>query len=636
MAVKQFKAESKRLLDLMIHSIYTHREIFLRELISNASDAIDKLYYKTLSDGDTGLSRDDFYIRIDVDRDARKLTITDNGCGMTKTDLENNLGVIAKSGSLNFKKEMDAKEEIDIIGQFGVGFYSAFMVSDCVTVRSRAYGSDEAWQWQSHGTAGYTVDPCEKEGHGTEIILDIKKNTEEESYDEYLEPYRLAEIVKKYSDYIRYPIQMEMQHSRLKEGVEPKDAKSEDYETYFELETLNSMVPIWKKKKSEVSAEEYNQFYKEKFYDYTDPLRVIYSSTEGAATYNALLFIPAKAPMDFYTKEYEKGLQLYSNGVMIMERCPDLLPDCFSFVRGLVDSQDLSLNISREMLQHDRQLKIIASRLEKKIQSELLSMLENDREKYETFFKSFGLQLKYGVYADYGMHKELLQDLLFFYSSEEKKLVTLKEYVSRMKEDQKDIYYACGGSIARIEQLPQTELLRDKGYEMLFLTDDVDEFALRMMMKYADKEFKNISSDKLDLETGEEKEQAKKEAEENRGLLDCMKEALSGKVKDVVLSSRLKTHPVCLSAQGAISLEMEKVLNSMPASEQKVHAERVLELNASHPVFRTLSALYETNPEKVKAYAQLLYTQALLIEGLPVEDPVAFSNQICELMAEKG
>ena len=636
MAVKQFKAESKRLLDLMIHSIYTHREIFLRELISNASDAIDKLYYKTLSDGDTGLSRDDFYIRIDVDRDARKLTITDNGCGMTKTDLENNLGVIAKSGSLNFKKEMDAKEEIDIIGQFGVGFYSAFMVSDCVTVRSRAYGSDEAWQWQSHGTAGYTVDPCEKEGHGTEIILDIKKNTEEESYDEYLEPYRLAEIVKKYSDYIRYPIQMEMQHSRLKEGVEPKDAKSEDYETYFELETLNSMVPIWKKKKSEVSAEEYNQFYKEKFYDYTDPLRVIYSSTEGAATYNALLFIPAKAPMDFYTKEYEKGLQLYSNGVMIMERCPDLLPDCFSFVRGLVDSQDLSLNISREMLQHDRQLKIIASRLEKKIQSELLSMLENDREKYETFFKSFGLQLKYGVYADYGMHKELLQDLLLFYSSEEKKLVTLKEYVSRMKEDQKDIYYACGGSIARIKQLPQTELLRDKGYEMLFLTDDVDEFALRMMMKYADKEFKNISSDKLDLETGEEKEQAKKEAEENRGLLDCMKEALSGKVKDVVLSSRLKTHPVCLSAQGAISLEMEKVLNSMPASEQKVHAERVLELNASHPVFRTLSALYETNPEKVKAYAQLLYTQALLIEGLPVEDPVAFSNQICELMAEKG
>ena len=636
MAVKQFKAESKRLLDLMIHSIYTHREIFLRELISNASDAIDKLYYKTLSDGDTGLSRDDFYIRIDVDRDARKLTITDNGCGMTKTDLENNLGVIAKSGSLNFKKEMDAKEEIDIIGQFGVGFYSAFMVSDCVTVCSRAYGSDEAWQWQSHGTAGYTVDPCEKEGHGTEIILDIKKNTEEESYDEYLEPYRLAEIVKKYSDYIRYPIQMEMQHSRLKEGVEPKDAKSEDYETYFELETLNSMVPIWKKKKSEVSAEEYNQFYKEKFYDYTDPLRVIYSSTEGAATYNALLFIPAKAPMDFYTKEYEKGLQLYSNGVMIMERCPDLLPDCFSFVRGLVDSQDLSLNISREMLQHDRQLKIIASRLEKKIQSELLSMLENDREKYETFFKSFGLQLKYGVYADYGMHKELLQDLLLFYSSEEKKLVTLKEYVSRMKEDQKDIYYACGGSIARIEQLPQTELLRDKGYEMLFLTDDVDEFALRMMMKYADKEFKNISSDKLDLETGEEKEQAKKEAEENRGLLDCMKEALSGKVKDVVLSSRLKTHPVCLSAQGAISLEMEKVLNSMPASEQKVHAERVLELNASHPVFRTLSALYETHPEKVKAYAQLLYTQALLIEGLPVEDPVAFSNQICELMAEKG
>lgn len=634
MAVKQFKAESKRLLDLMINSIYTHREIFLRELISNASDAIDKLYYKALSDGDTGLNRDDFFIRIDVDKDARRLTITDNGCGMTKTELENNLGVIAKSGSLNFKKEMDAKEEIDIIGQFGVGFYSAFMVSDCVTVRSRAYGSEEAWQWQSRGAAGYTVDPCEKDGHGTVIVLEIKKNTDEDNYDEYLEPYRLSGIVKKYSDYIRYPIQMEMQHSRLKEGVEAKDAKSEDYETYFELETLNSMVPIWKKKKSEVSDEEYNQFYKEKFYDYTDPLRVIYSSTEGAATYNALLFIPSKAPMDFYTKEYEKGLQLYSNGVMIMERCPDLLPDCFSFVRGLVDSQDLSLNISREMLQHDRQLKIIESRLEKKIKSELLAMLENDREKYETFFKSFGLQLKYGVYADYGMHKELLQDLLLFYSSEEKKLVTLKEYVGRMKEDQKNIYYACGGSIARIEQLPQTELLRDKGYEMLFLTDDVDEFALRMMMKYEDKEFKNISSDELDLESGEEKENAKKETEENRGLLDCMKEALSGKVKDVVLSSRLKSHPVCLSAQGAISLEMEKVLNSMPASEQQVHAERVLELNASHPVFKTLTALFEKNPEKVKAYAQLLYTQALLIEGLPVEDPVAFSNQICDLMAD--
>lgn len=626
MALKQFKAESKRLLDLMINSIYTHREIFLRELISNASDAIDKLYYKALQDGDTGLNRDDFSIEIVRDEAARTLTIRDNGCGMTKEELENNLGVIAKSGSLNFKNENEQKEDIEIIGQFGVGFYSAFMVSECVTVRSRAFGGEEAWEWASKGTEGYSVKPCEKEGHGTEIILNIKPNTEEENYDEFLDAYRIKSLVKKYSDYIRYPIKMEVEKSRLKEG------SKDEYETYTEVETLNGMVPLWRKNKSEITQDEYNRFYQEKFHDYSNPQKVIHSSTEGAATYNALLFIPAKAPMDFYTRDYEKGLQLYSNGVMIMEKCPDLLPDYFSFVRGLVDSQDLSLNISREMLQHDRQLKIIAGRLEKKIKSELENMLLNEREEYEKFFQNFGLQLKYGVYADYGMHKDLLQDLLLFYSSSEKKLVTLKEYTGRMKEEQKAVYYACGESVGRIDQLPQTELLKDKGYEILYLTDNVDEFALRMLMNYDGKEFKNISTDDLGLETEEEKKEAEKQIEENKDLLARLKEALDGKVKEVKVSQRLKSHPVCLSTEGAISLEMEKVLNAMP-SEEKVKAERVLEINANHPVFQKLAGLYETDPDKLKTYADLLYGQALLMEGLPVEDPVAFSNQICDLMA---
>lgn len=627
MAMKQFKAESKRLLDLMINSIYTHHEIFLRELISNASDAIDKLYYQTLNAGDTGLSRDDFYISIELDKANRTITITDNGCGMTKDELENNLGVIAKSGSLNFKQENEAKEDIDIIGQFGVGFYSAFMVSECVTVKSRAYGSDEAYEWKSKGAEGYTITPCEKESHGSVIVLNIKPKTEEEDYDEYLDAYRIKSIVKKYSDYIRYPIKMDVEKSRLKEG------SKDEYETYTETETLNSMVPIWRKNKNEITEEEYNNFYKEKFYDYQNPARVIHSYTEGTATYNALLFIPAKAPMDFYTREYEKGLQLYSNGVMIMEKCPDLLPDHFSFVRGLVDSQDLSLNISREMLQHDRQLKIIASRLEKKIKSELESMLLSEREEYEKFFQNFGLQLKYGVYADYGMHKELLQDLLLFYSSSEKKMVTLKEYVSRMKEDQKNIYYACGDDVAHIEQLPQTELLKDKGFEMLYLTDNVDEFAMRILMKYDDKEFKNISSDDLGLETEEEKKAAEKQVEENKDLLSFIRDSLNGKVKQVILSQRLKSHPVCLSTEGAITIEMEKVLNAMP-TDQKVKAERVLEINANHPIFKTLGELYQNDKDKLKEYAELLYTQALLIEGVAIEDPVAFSNQICNLMTK--
>lgn len=627
MAMKQFQAESKRLLDLMINSIYTHQEIFLRELISNASDAIDKLYYKTLQDGDTGLSRDDFAIWIKPDKKSRTLTITDNGCGMTQEDLENNLGVIAKSGSLNFKQENEKKEDIDIIGQFGVGFYSAFMVSDCVTVRSRAYGSDKAYEWQSRGAEGYTIEECQKDDRGTEIILQFKPDTEDEHYDEFLDTYRLRNLVKKYSDYIRYPILMNVEKSRLKEG------SKDEYESYVETETLNSMVPLWRKNKNEITPEEYNSFYKEKFHDYADPQKVIHSSTEGTATYNALLFIPSQAPMDYYTRDYEKGLQLYSNGVMIMEKCPDLLPDYFSFVRGLVDSQDLSLNISREMLQHDRQLKIIEGRLEKKIKSELEGMLKNDREGYEKFFKNFGLQLKYGVYSDFGMHKDLLKDLLLFYSSSEKKMTTLAEYVGRMKEGQKYIYYACGETIERLDQLPQTELLRDKDMEILYLTDNVDEFALRVMMNYDEKEFRNISSDDLGLETDEEKKEAEKQVEENKDLLTFLKDSLNGKVKEVILSQRLKSHPVCLSTEGAISLEMEKVLNSMPnADANEVKASRVLEINANHPVFVTLTKLYDTDKDKLKTYAELLYNQALLIEGLSVEDPVAFSNQICSLM----
>lgn len=625
--MKQFKAESKRLLELMIHSIYTHHEIFLRELLSNSSDAMDKLYYRTLQDGDTGLNRDDFSIRITPDKDARTLTIEDNGCGMTKEELENNLGVIAKSGSLNFKQTMEQKDDVEIIGQFGVGFYSAFMVSDCVTVYSRAYGSEEAWRWQSKGVEGYTVEPCEKEAHGTKIVLSIKPSSEEENFDEYLETYRIRAIVKKYSDYIRYPIQMQVEKHRPKEGSE------NETETYLEDETLNSMVPLWRKNKNEITKEEYEQFYRDKFFDYEAPLHIIHTSAEGSATYNALLYIPAKAPYDYYTKEFEKGLQLYSNGVMIMEKCADLLPDYFSFVRGLVDSQDLSLNISREMLQHDRQLKLIESRLEKKIKSELESMLNNRREEYETFFASFGLQLKYGVYSDYGQHKELLQDLLLFYSSSEKKPVTLKEYVSRMKEDQKDIYFISGESIARIEQLPQTELLREKSLEMLYLTDQVDEFALRILNGYDGHEFKNVSSDDLGLETEEEKKEAEQKKEEYKDLLEFLQKALDGKVKSVVVSQRLKSHPVCISSEGAISLQMEKVLNAMPNAE-KVQAQRVLEINATHPVFAVLQKLFGSNQEKLTQYAQLLYTQALLIEGIGIEDPVTFSNQICELMSE--
>ena len=617
-------------MDLMINSIYTHKEIFLRELISNASDAIDKLYYRTLEDGATGLSREDFFIRIDLNKDARTLTITDNGVGMTQEELDNNLGVIAKSGSLQFKQEAEQKEDVDIIGQFGVGFYSAFMVSDKVTVESRAFGSDTAWKWESEGVDGYEITPCEKADRGTVITLHLKPDTEDERYSEFLEQYRIQGLVKKYSDYIRYPIRMEMVHTHLKEGT-GVDGKEPEYESHTQLETLNSMVPIWKKAKSEVTDQELNAFYKEKFFDWQDPLKVIRTSTEGAATYTALLFLPKSAPMDYYTREYEKGLQLYASGVLIMEKCPDLLPDCFSFVKGLVDSQDLSLNISREMLQHDRQLKLIAGRLEKKIASELQSMLNNDREKYEEFWKSFGLQLKYGMYDNYGAKKDELKDLVLFTSSQEEKLVTLKEYAGRMKPDQPAIYYGCGESVQRILSLPQAEAVLAKGYEILCLTDNVDEFALKMLGKYEDKEFRNISADNLDLESDEAKEQAKKLAEEHKDLLAALKDALGDKVKEVKLSSQLKSHAVCITTDGMISTEMEKVLNAMPARE-KIKAQRVLEVNPEHPVFQKLEALKDSDPERLKLYAELLYDQALLVEGIALEDPADFAQKLCQIM----
>ena len=634
MAKKQFKAESKRLLDLMINSIYTHKEIFLRELISNASDAVDKLYYKTITEGDTGISRDDFGIRIEADRENRTLKIIDNGMGMTREELEKNLGTIAKSGSLDFKSEMDKKDEIDIIGQFGVGFYSAFMVSDKVSVLSRAYGSDEAYMWESSGADGYTITEAEKDSNGTEITLTLKEDTDDENYSEYLDTYKIKSLITKYSDYIRYPIQMMVEKHRLKPGCEDKKPEEQEYETYQELETLNSMVPLWKKNKSEIKDEDYNEFYKDKFYDFTDPAKVIHTDVEGVVSYTALLFIPGQAPFNYYTKDYEKGLQLYSSGVLIMDKCPDLLPDYFSFVKGLVDSQDLSLNISREMLQHDRQLRAIAQRLEKKIKSELLSMLKTDREKYISFFKNFGLQLKYGLYDSFGANKETLKDLLMFYSSTEKALVTLSEYVSRMKHEQKYIYYASGETVEQIDRLPQTELLKEKGYEILYLTDSIDEFALQVMREFDEKQFKSVSGEDLDIEESkEEKEAAEKQAEESKDLLQFMKESLDGKVSEVKLSHRLKSHPVCLTSKGGLSIEMEKVLNAMPTDE-KVQAERVLEINAKHPVLEKLKKEYDTDKNTVKKYTALLYDQARLIEGLPIEDPVEFSNAVCELMTK--
>lgn len=625
MPKKQFKAESKRLLDLMIHSIYTHKEIFLRELISNASDASDKRYFGAMSQGESGLTREDMPIFLKADKTLRTLTVSDCGCGMTREELEQNLGTIAHSGSLEFKRENAGSGEIDIIGQFGVGFYSAFMVAEKVTVTTRSQKDGSSWQWESSGADGYTVCEAEKETPGTDLVLLLKPDTDTEHYGEFLDEYRLRALIKKYSDYIRYPIRMEVSHSHRKEGS-PDDAP--EYETCRETETLNSMIPIWKKGKSETTSEEYNAFYREKF-DYEDPLRVIHSSTEGAATYDALLFIPAHAPFNYYSKEYEKGLQLYASGVLIMEKCADLLPDCFSFVRGLVDSQDLSLNISREMLQHDRQLKLIAERLEKKIKSELLALRNSDREAYERFFAAFGLQLKYGIYSEYGRKKDLLADLLLYKSSSQEKPVTLSEYVSRMKEGQDKIYYACGESQTLLSRLPQAERLTEKGYEILLMTDDIDEFAVKIMQDYEGKAFCSVSE--AETQTEEEKEEIKKQADDNRALFAFLKEALSDRVKEVRPSGRLKSFPVCLSTEGGISLEMEKVLNAMPTGEA-IRAERVLEINTAHPVFEKLKSLFEGDPEKAKLYTEILYNQALLIEGLPVEDPVSYSNLVCTLM----
>ena len=640
--MQQFKTESKKLLDLMINSIYTNKEIFLRELISNASDAVDKLNFKSLSDSSIQLGNDDLAIRVSFDKDARTLTVSDNGIGMTAEDLEENLGTIAHSGSQEFKRENAEHQggDVDIIGQFGVGFYSAFMVASRVTVRSRAFGAQEAWQWESTGAEGYTIEPCDKEDVGTEVILVVKENEGEEHYDEFLDDWRLAGIVKKYSDYIRYPIKMLREKSRAIEGTDKDEEghyKAPEYETYTEDETLNSMVPIWKRDKKKVKDEEYAQFYKDKFGDYSDPARVIQSKTEGTATFNALLFIPSRTPYNYYTKEYEKGLQLYSSGVLIMEKCADLLPDYFSFVKGLVDSEDLSLNISREMLQHDSQLKLIKTTLERKIKNELAAWLKNDREKYEEFFKNFGLQLKMGCYASYGMNKELLQDLLLFHSAKENKLVTLREYYEAMPEDQKYIYYAAGESTDRLAKLPAAERVLDKGFDILYLTDDVDEFMLQMLRSYGDKEkekeFRNISADDLGIETDAEKEEVKAKNEENKELFEAMKEALDGKVTEVRLSQRLKSHPVCLSSSGPLSIEMEKVLNSMPAQQEKVKSEKVLELNGEHEVFAALKRLFEAgDKEKLAAYSEILYDQALLIEGLALEDPVAYANNVCKLM----
>lgn len=626
MAKREFKAESKRLLDIMINSIYSQKEVFLRELISNASDAIDKIYYKALTDDSLTFNKDDYYIKISADKENRTLTIADTGIGMTKEELEEHLGTIAKSGSLAFKKENELKDGHDIIGQFGVGFYAAFMVADTVTVITKAHGSDEAHQWESAGADGYTIEPAAKESAGTDVILKLKENTDDENYDEYLDVHRLKAIIKTYSDFIRYPIKMDVAVNKPKEGAE------NEFEEVQEEQTVNSMVPIWRKNKSELKDEDYEAFYKEKHYGFDKPLAHIHTSVDGAVRYHAILFIPENIPFNYYTKEFEKGLELYSNGVLIMEKCPDLLPDHFSFVKGMVDSEDLSLNISREMLQHDRQLKLIAKNISKKIKNELKSLLKNDREKYESFYQSFGRQLKFGVYNDFGAHKDLLKDLLLFYSSKEKKLVTLEEYVSRMPEDQKYIYYASGDSYDRIEKLPQTELVSEKGYEILYFTEDIDEFAIKMLANYQEKEFKSVSSGDLGIENDDEQNQSDGDDSQYKDLFEEMKKTLDGKVKSVRASKRLKTHSVCLAADGEVTIEMEKILNAMP-DNQHVKADKVLEINTNHEVFKTLQNAFDNDKDKFKLYTGLLYNQALLIEGLPIEDPVEFTNDICKVMA---
>lgn len=633
MEQKQFQAESKRLLDMMIHSIYTHKEIFLRELISNASDAIDKLYFQSLTDDSMGMTKSDFGISITIDKDARTLTIADNGIGMTREELEKHLGTIAESGSLQFKKDNSLSDDNQIIGQFGVGFYSAFMVAKKVTVKSLAFGETQGYVWESEGVDGYTIDTCDKNSVGTEIILELLDDVEPsedgdggENYSEYLDQYRIQSLVKCYSDYIRFPIRMDMTKSRKKED-------SDEYEDYIENVMLNSMVPLWHKNKNEISEEEYNSFYKDKCDDYSDPLCHMHVRNEGMITYDALLYIPSHAPYNYYSKDYEKGLQLYTDGVLIMDRCEDLLPDYFSFVKGLVDSEDLSLNISREMLQHDAQLRQIARSIEKTIKNELKRMMKNDREKYEKFYQSFGLQLKYGVYQDYGMHKDVLQDLLLFSSSKDRKMTSLQEYVDRMPKGQESIYYAVGENIQRIELLPQIEQVKDKGYEILYFTDNVDEFAVKMLQDYQGKKFQSVLDSKLDLETEEEKKALEKKQEKSHDMLETMQKALEGKVGSVKLSGRLKSHPVCLSSEGDLSMDMAKTLNEMPGNEgEKAKAQMVLELNPEHEIYTKLMQLQENDSETLTEYAKLLYDQALLIAGMPIADPVAFSNQICKLM----
>lgn len=623
METKEFKAESKRLLEMMINSIYSQREVFLRELISNASDAIDKIYYRALSDDAITFHKEDYYIKIKADKQKRTLTITDSGIGMTKEELENNLGTIAKSGSLAFKNETELKDGHDIIGQFGVGFYAAFMVADVVTVTSKSLDNSIAYKWQSKGAEGYTIEEAAKEQVGTEIVLTLKENSEEDQYDEFLDEYRLKQIIKKYSDFIRYPIKMDVSVSA------PEQDENGEFAEFVEEQTINSMVPIWRKNKSELTDEDYERFYEDKRYGFDKPLTHIHVSVDGAIRYNAILYVPEKAPFDYYSKEYEKGVELYSNGVLIMEKCADLLPDYFSFVKGLVDSEDLSLNISREMLQHDRQLKKIEKNITKKIKGQLKTLLKDEREKYEAFYQSFGRQLKFGVYNDFGANKEMLEDLLLFYSSKEKKLVSLDEYVSKMADEQKYIYYATGESIERINKLPQTELVADEGYEILYFTDDIDEFAIKMLRVYKDKEFKSVSSSDLGINVND-KETTETE-EEVKPLLQFMKDALNGKVKDVKISTRLKSHPVCLSTEGELTIEMEKILNAMPDS-QGVTADKVLEINTSHEVFQSLKTAFAQDNDKLTLYTNLLYNQALLIEGLPIEDPVEFTNNICKIM----
>ena len=628
METKQFKAESKRLLDLMINSIYTNKEIFLRELISNASDAIDKLAYRSLTDQNLDIDTSKLEIKIEVDKDKRQIIIKDNGCGMTEQELENNLGTIAQSGSLAFKEANEKKEDIDIIGQFGVGFYSAFMVSDKVTVESKSVDEAQAHKWESTGAEGYTIVPSDKQDVGTTITLHIKEDNEDEKYSEFLDQYKIQELVKRYSDYIRHPIKMDIEHKHKKEGTK------DEYETHIETETINSMIPIWKKEKSKVTKEEYNSFYTEKFNDFMPPLKVIHSSVEGQFTYNALLYIPSHLPYDYYSQEYEKGLQLYSNGVLIMNKCSELLPDYFGFVKGLVDSPDLSLNISREMLQHDRQLRIIAKNLENKIKSELQNMLKNDREEYEKFFNTFGMQLKYGTYNNYGMDKDKLKDLLMFYSSIEKKLVTLGEYVSRMKEGQDTIYYASGESVDKIDMLPQVDGIKDKEYEILYLTENVDEFVMQVLQEYEGKKFANVCADNIDLESKEEKEELEKVNEENKSMFEVMKEAIDSEVQNIRFTHKLKNHPVCLTSEGAVSIGMEKTLNAMPNNNENIKAQTILEINENHPIVNKLKDLYENDKDGLKDYTKILYSQARLIEGLPIENPTEISNLICNLISK--